>query len=286
MDVSFVIRRRLDELGLEQKELARAADVTESYISQLLTGRKAPPAPNRTDIYGKMEERLKLAKGELSALADLQRKEALKRQLGEGPVPLFGDVRELILRKCHPARQRDVRAILERQSFGELERLVVQKLLDLAKGIASEELEDERWLRRLARIGGLTYAEMRVHLLEFLDAEIVHLSLESSLSFLDPLIESWDIDLDTFALEIVLNRRIIAEPVRRFEFVEREPGRVPADEPGYRDFLEDDSLSGTATEEELAFLARLSFTDRRPRALYYYRALQNLRDPLHFSREP
>ena len=50
MDVPFVIRRRLEELGLEQQALARAAHVTESYISQLVTRRKAPPAPNRTDI--------------------------------------------------------------------------------------------------------------------------------------------------------------------------------------------------------------------------------------------
>src|SRR2546426_3490640 len=47
MDVPFVIRQRLEELGLEQRDLARAAQVTESYISQLLTRRKAPPAPNR-----------------------------------------------------------------------------------------------------------------------------------------------------------------------------------------------------------------------------------------------
>ena len=33
MDVSFVIRQRLEEFGLDQRELARAAQVTESYIS-------------------------------------------------------------------------------------------------------------------------------------------------------------------------------------------------------------------------------------------------------------
>ena len=44
MDVVLLIRQRLEELGLEQKDLARAAHVTESYISQLLTRRKAPPA--------------------------------------------------------------------------------------------------------------------------------------------------------------------------------------------------------------------------------------------------
>jgi len=63
MDVSLAIRRRLDELGLEQKGLARAARVTESYVSQLLTRKKAPPAPNRTDIYDKMDKFLKLPIG-------------------------------------------------------------------------------------------------------------------------------------------------------------------------------------------------------------------------------
>ena len=50
MDVPFVIKRRLEEFGLEQRDLAQAAQVTDSYISQLLTGKKPPPAPNRTDI--------------------------------------------------------------------------------------------------------------------------------------------------------------------------------------------------------------------------------------------
>jgi hypothetical protein len=37
--------------------------VTESYISQLLTRKKAPPAPERTDIYDKMGKFLKLPSG-------------------------------------------------------------------------------------------------------------------------------------------------------------------------------------------------------------------------------
>lgn len=86
MDVPYVIRRRLKELGLEQKELARAARVTESYVSQLLTRRKAPPASNRTDIYGKMEKFLELQGGELSRLADFQRMETL-RTWGTSPLP-------------------------------------------------------------------------------------------------------------------------------------------------------------------------------------------------------
>src|SRR5690348_2175634 len=131
VDVSFVIRQRLEEFGLEQQDLAHAAQVTESYISQLLTGKRAPPAPNRTDIYDKMDKFLKLPSGELAKLADHQRKEQLKRELGDEPAPLLGEVRELILRKCNPDTERHVRAVFERQPSGELQRLVTQTLLDV-----------------------------------------------------------------------------------------------------------------------------------------------------------
>jgi transcriptional regulator with XRE-family HTH domain len=283
VDVSFVIRQRLEEFGLEQRELARAAQVTESYISQLLTRRKPPPAPNRTDIYDKMDEFLKLPSGELARLADVQRKQELKKELAEEPTPLFREVRELILRKCNPDQEAHVRAIFERQPFGELERLVTKQLLDVVKGVAKEELENEYWLRMVAELGGRSYEEMRVIVLEFLDTDIFHLSRENCIAFLDPLIESWDIDLATFALDIVLNPRVVSRHVRRFEFIERESGELFVEEPGLREFLEDPALSGTATEEEMAFLKRMRFKGKRPTPLYYYRELQNLRDTLHFQ---
>jgi transcriptional regulator with XRE-family HTH domain len=66
-----VIKQRLEELGLEQKDLAIAAEVTESYISQVLTRKKLPPAPERTDIYEKIAQFLKLPVDRLSTLAAL-----------------------------------------------------------------------------------------------------------------------------------------------------------------------------------------------------------------------
>ena len=282
MDVSLVIRRRLEEFGLEQRDLAQAAQVTESYISQLLTGKRAPPAPNRTDIYDRMDKFLKLPSGELARLADHQRKEQLKRELGDEPAPLFREVRELILRKCNPATARHVRAVFEKQPFGELERLVTQKLLDVVKGLAQQELENEAWLRSVAELGGRSYEAMRVRVLEFLDRDIFHVSAEDCVSFLDPLIASWDIDLATFALEIVLNDRLVAGNVKKFEFIELESEQHFVEEPGLKEFLQDPSLSATATPEEVEFLKRLKFKRRRPTPLYYYRELQNLRDPLHF----
>ena len=133
MDVSFVIKHRLEELGFEQRDLASAAEVTESYISQLLTRKKAPPSPSRTDIYDKMGRFLRLPNGELAKLADLQLQEELKRKLADPPAPLFQGVRELVLRKCNPDKQKQIRVIFEKQPFGELERLVTQKLLDVVK---------------------------------------------------------------------------------------------------------------------------------------------------------
>ena len=282
MDVPFVIRRRLEELGLEQQALARAAHVTESYISQLLTRRKAPPAPNRTDIYDRMDKFLKLPSGELAKLADLQRKEELKRELGDEPAPLFHEVRELILRKCNPEKQEHVRAIFEKQPFGELERLVTQTLLDVVKRVAQDELENDYWLRMVARLSRRSYEEMRVVVLEFLDTDIFHVSAENCVAFLDPLIESWDIDLATFGLEIVLNHSVVPGQAKRFAFVEQEVAQPVTEEPGLQEFLQDPSLSGTATAEEVEFLKRLKFEGQRPTPLYYYRELQSLRDPLHF----
>lgn len=282
MEFAMVIRRRLEEMGLEQRDLAQAAQVTESYISQLLTRKKAPPAPNRTDLYDRMEKTLKFPPGELARLAGLQRREELKRSLGDAPTPLYKEVRDLILRKCHPATRKHVRPIFEKQTFGDLERLVTQKLLDVVKGLAREELTNERWVRLVARLSHRRYEQMRVLVLEFLDTDIFNLSEEQCVAFLDPLIQSWDIDLASFGMDIVLNRRFAREHAKRFEFLEKEPDRPFDEEPGLRLFLKNRSLRGDATEQEIQFLKKLRFNGQRPTALYYYRELQNLRDPLHF----
>src|SRR5436853_103528 len=170
-----------------------AARVTESYISQLLTGKKAPPAPERTDIYDRMETFLRLPAGKLATLADLIRMDALKRKLEDPPSPLFKEVRELILRKYASGNAQPIRAMFER--------------------------------------------------------------------------------------EIVLNRRLAPGHPKKFEFVEREPVPPVNEEPGLQAFLQDPSLAGDATAEEIEFLKKLTFTRNRPTPLYYYRELQNLRDP-------
>ncbi|HLZ45292.1 MAG TPA: helix-turn-helix transcriptional regulator [Gemmatimonadales bacterium] len=240
MDVALVIRQRLDELQLEQRDLARAANVTESYVSQILGRKKAPPAPERTDIYDRMDRFLKLPPGELARVAEAHLKEERMRRLGE-VAPLFPELRALLLRKCAPAERETVRAIIERQSFGELERLVAQTLL------------------HVARLGG----------------DIMQVTPKHR-SRLDGAIAAWDWDPASFALTV----RTTAGEQKRFEYSERGGSDEP--EKGLLEFLRDPLLSGKATAGELAFLKSLRFKDRRPTALYYYRELQNLRDPLHF----
>ena len=240
MDVAVVIRQRLDELGLDQRDLARAARVTESYVSQLLSQKKTPPAPQRTDIYDRIDRFLKFPAGELARVAEAQLKEEHKRRLGD-IAPLFPELRELLVRKSVSAQAEQARAVFERQSFGELERLVAQTLLQAAR----------------------------------LGSDVLHVTPKQR-SRLDSAIAAWEWDPTTFALTI---RTTTGEP-KRFEYRQRS---VNGDrEKGLLEFLRDPLLSGTATPSELAFLESLQFTDRRPTALYYYRELQNLRDPVHF----
>jgi transcriptional regulator with XRE-family HTH domain len=285
MDVCSVIKTRLQTLGLEQKDLAAAAEVTESYISQLLTRKKLPPAPDRTDIYEKMSKFLQLSNGELATLARSQRMDALRRDYEEHPGALLKETRKLILRKCTAARQKDVRSIFEQQPFGELERLVTQKLLDVVSRVARSELDNQAWLHEVAQLGDKSYEQMRVIILEFLDTDIFSVSNEDCISFLDPLIARWDIDLSTFDIEIALNKRLAPGDPKKFAFVEQDYDSRRGDEPGLTEFLQDAALSADLSEVELDLLRMLRFKTRQPNRLFYYRTLQNLRDPLHFREE-
>ena len=283
MDVSSVIRHRLKELGLEQRDLAAAALVTESYISQLLARKKAPPTPGRTDIYHKIETLLKLPAGELSRLADLQRREDLKKKIADPPQPYFGAFRELILGKCAHRGRAQIRDIFEKEPFGVLERLVTQQLLNAAKRAARDELERPRGGKLVESLPGPKGRSTRATVLRFLDIDIFQVSSPKYVSFVDSLIESWDIDLETLDLEVILNHDLATQHCRRFAFVERKPELPCPVEPGLEEFLDNPLLSGDATEDEVEFLKSLRFKERRPLALYYYRILQDTRDPLHFK---
>lgn len=282
MDVAELIRVRLEQLGCEQNDLAGAVQVSQSFISQLLNRKKQPPSPHRTDIYRKMEDFLKLPPGDLGRLADLQRKQELKAKIEPMPSPLFGEVREVILHKCCPEKEKQICQIFTKEPFGEIERIVTQKLVDVAKGIAREQWNNENWLRVIARLNGKSYEEMRVIVLEFLDTDVFGLSMQNCTYFLQPLIVNWDIDLITFHMSVVLSPQLGNEQLKRFAFVELEPDQPDDGQAGLREFLSEYQLSLEIAQEEVKFLKALRIKDRKPNALYYYRELQNLRDPMHF----
>jgi len=277
MDFSFVVRRRLEELGLDQRDLANRTEVTESYISQLLGRKKLPPLPNRTDLYDKMSRVLGLTRDELARLAAIEHHEALDQKWLDAPPPRFGPMRELVLRKCKHARQRQMRDIFEKQPFGEMEQLITRTLIEVVRSEARTHADDENWVRSIAKSGRNSYREMRVRMIDLLDSD-PRASIGDFSLFLDPLIASWDYDLDYFTLEVELPDGA----VRKFGF--RDVDAETADEePGLRKFLKDPNLNSGATPDEIEFLRRMRFqSGGRPTAIFYYRTLQNLRDPLHF----
>jgi len=77
-----VIKQRLEELGLEQRDLAAAAGGHGVLHFAVADSEKIAPEPGRTDIYDKIGKFLKLPGGKLAKLADHQRKEVLKRKSG------------------------------------------------------------------------------------------------------------------------------------------------------------------------------------------------------------
>src|SRR5260370_2028820 len=94
-----------------------------------------PGGWGRKEIKAKMEKFLKLPSGKISKLADHERKEELKKSLVEPPTPLLKEVRELILRKCAADKEKQVRAIFDKQPFGELEPLFMQNLFNLVNNL-------------------------------------------------------------------------------------------------------------------------------------------------------
>lgn len=275
MDFAFVVSQRLEELQLGQRDLASAAEVTESYISQILRRKKLPPLPNRTDIYDKMSGLLGLPREELARLAALQHRNELDRAWRGSPNARFGPMRELILGKCR-RHEKSMRAIFEKDPFGELERLITRTLIEVIRDEARVHARDEKWLHSLASTAGESYRKMRGELIDLLDSN-PSASIGDFTAFIEPLIRSWDFDLDDFILVV----RLTTGATRKFWFGEDAKQKTAPNPPGLRAFLRDTRLSADPTAEEMTILRSLRVPSATP--LFYYRILQNLRDPLNFK---
>jgi len=276
MDFAYVVRQRLEKLGLGQRDLASASEVTESYISQLLGRKKLPPLPNRTDIYDKMSGLLGLPREELARLAALQHRDAIDRTWRGSADARFGSIRELILGKCNRRNQKQMRTLFEKDSFGEMERLITRTLVDVVRDEARAHARDEAWLRTIAEASEQSYAKMRVRLIDLLDNDPTA-SIGDFTLFIEPLIRLWTFDTEAFVLQV----RLASGLGRTFVFGEDVQQKTTTTDPaGLRAFLRDTRLSSGVTAEEMQVLRNASVPSGN--AVYYYRILQNLRDPMNF----
>jgi hypothetical protein len=114
-------------------------------------------------------------------------------------------VRDLLLSLCGPATVPAVtRRLAASRDAGALETLIADRILEVAQGYVRHQLSDEVGIRVAASREDCTFVEMRMRLLDFLDATPSSLTVDDHEAFVRPRIERWDIDLETHAMRIVL----------------------------------------------------------------------------------
>ncbi|HEX4575215.1 MAG TPA: helix-turn-helix transcriptional regulator [Gemmatimonadales bacterium] len=197
--VSQLVRRRLRELKRTPRELAEAVKVSEEYMSDLVAGRRRPPAPGRTDLYVPMAKFLRLHRNDLPTCARVERATDGLGQRRPDPT-----VWKLVLERCDPARLRAFARRVAKADGVELEAVIVGRLLEVSQGFVRRKLEDEVGLRVAATRDGCTYLDARMRLLEFLDTCADTLTPPECEEFVLPRIAAWDIEVDTRAMKIVL----------------------------------------------------------------------------------
>jgi len=197
--VGQLVRRRLKELKRTPRELAEALQVSERFIAEIVSGRRRPPGPTRADVYAPMTKFLRLHRNDLPTCARAERE-------GEGPTRRKPSprVRDLLLEMCAPDRARTLTRRVTQKGGSALDALVAQRLLEVAQGFVRRQLDDEVGIRVAASRDGCTYLELRMKYLEFLDATPSSLTPTDVEDFMRPRIGTWDLDLETQTMRIVL----------------------------------------------------------------------------------
>lgn len=197
--VGEFLGQRLKELERTEEELAEAARVPPEYISDLVAGRRRPPLPGRTDVYGLMNSFLKLGRNELVDRAQSER-DATEPAKPALPKP---KVRRLLMDLCEP----ETAAELERRraKSGNTELIdYFQRLLQLTQSAVARVLSDQATLRIAAERSGRAYADARLSVLEFLDSTPDTLTPKDVVTFFHPRISKWDVDPETGVLRVVM----------------------------------------------------------------------------------
>jgi hypothetical protein len=212
--VGELVGRRLREVNRSAEQLAEVVQVPATYIDDLISGSRRAPLPARTDIYEKMTSFLRLGRNDLVSCARSERASTASSTAG----PDAG-VRRLLLDLCEPETAR----VLERRKStrGSADLVdFLQRLLDITQGAVRRLLDDQVSLRLAAGQRGISYAALRLNMLEFLDATPDTLTTDDVTRFVQPRIARWDVDLDTRVLRVALRGQ---EPRDRGR---RVPGEV------------------------------------------------------------
>src|SRR5258707_13635898 len=119
--VGELVRRRLRELKRTPRELADAVQVSEIYISDLVAGRRRPPAPGRMDVYAPMTKFLKLHRNDLPTCAKAERAGETKSKRRPHP----GIRRKFLALALDPARPRVLARRSAAKAAGFLRRVML-----------------------------------------------------------------------------------------------------------------------------------------------------------------
>ena len=196
--IADLLRRRLREIGRSPHELAEAVQVPAQYIDDLMAGARRPPLPARTDIYAKMTSFLRVGRNEVIACARAERAAVPNGRTDPGT-----RVRAQLLALCPPGTARALERRRAKSGGAELADLF-QRLLDVTQGSVRRTLDDQIGLRLAAAERGSTYLAMRFRVLEFLDVTADTLSAQDLREFVQTRIASWDVDMETGVLRVVM----------------------------------------------------------------------------------
>ena len=208
--VAEILGKRLEELELSEEELAEAAGVPTKYITDLIAGRRRPPLPGRTDVYGRMTTLLGLGRNELAASAQSERDNA---EPGKATLPK-PTVRKLLMDLCDPETADELEKRRSKNGNGELIGYL-ERLLHLTQGAVARTLSDQTKLRVPAERAA-SFLNARYAVLEFLDATPSMLTPKDVTTFFHPRVAKWDVDLEAGVLRVVMHSHDQPGNRRRF----------------------------------------------------------------------
>jgi len=218
MTIRKLLHERLAETQRSPADLAIAVDLPDRYVTELMSGRRRPPLPSRTDVYEKMTRFLRLGRNDLAEVATAERAEAGIDKRAPDP-----KVRAQILELCatDTAEQLTQRAKKDDAEIVDL----ISRVLGVVQGNARRSLDAQIPLRIAATRTGQTYQETRLHVLEFLDTSPATLTLDHLIDCVRPQIASWDVDASG-VLRIVLRPTGPTERHRRSPIVRTGRARL------------------------------------------------------------